>query len=157
RVQGAVDVAALRRALDELVRRHEALRTTIPAHEGEARQLVHAPAPADFEVWDLTSVAPSERPTEVERRARDEAALPFDLAVGPLLRTRLLRLDDTEHVLLMNVHHAVADAWSATVMVGELATLYATPEGARSPLPELPLQYADYAEWQREVMEGEAA
>jgi amino acid adenylation domain-containing protein len=154
RLRGALDVDALRRALGEVVRRHEALRTTFAERDGTPVQVIHPPFPLELPVDGLHGVPAGRREAEALERAAAEAARPFDLAAGPLFRARLLRLDGEDHVLVMSMHHVVADGWSLGVLFQEISALYgAFAAGAQSPLGEPPLQYADYAEWQRERME----
>jgi amino acid adenylation domain-containing protein len=150
RLEGPLDERALRRALDEVVRRHESLRTVFPAEEGRPVQVVLAPEPVALEVEDLAEFAPDAREDEARRRAHDAMWRPFDLATGPLFRARLLRLSGEEHVLLLSMHHAVSDGWSMGVLYAELGALYAAfARGGESPLEPLPVQYADFALWQR--------
>jgi amino acid adenylation domain-containing protein len=157
RLEGALDAAALERALGEIVRRHEVLRTTFREVGGSPVQVIAPFGGFTLRVDDLSGLAGADREAEVGRRATDEAAAPFDLTAGPLFRARVLRLDGEEHVLLLSVHHAVSDGWSMGVLFRELSALYeAYREGGESPLPELPVQYADYAIWQREQLRGEA-
>ncbi|WP_394831236.1 non-ribosomal peptide synthase/polyketide synthase [Pendulispora rubella] len=154
RLRGGLDAAILGRVFGEVVRRHEALRTTFASNGGTATQVVHPPPPAwDLPIADLTGLPDAE--AEVRRRVHDEAMRPFDLAKGPLLRTTLLRLAPEEHVLLLTMHHIVSDGWSTGVLVQEIAALYgAFLQGAPSPLPDLALQYADFAAWQRQWLSG---
>ncbi|HKH46431.1 MAG TPA: amino acid adenylation domain-containing protein, partial [Thermoanaerobaculia bacterium] len=156
RLEGSLAAPALAAALNEIVRRHEALRTTFPAVDGRPVQAI-APAPSiPLACIDLTGLAAGARWEEVRRVAEEEAGRPFDLAAGPLLRVRLLRLAPDQHALLLNLHHIVADGWSLGVLVRELGVLYAAAlEGRPSPLPELPVQYADYGVWQRRWLAGE--
>ncbi|HEU4407574.1 MAG TPA: amino acid adenylation domain-containing protein [Polyangiaceae bacterium] len=158
RFEGPLDVATLGRAVDEIIRRHEALRTTFGEEGGEPFQRVHEPAPRPLPLLDLSGAGDAgAREREALRLAALEAARPFDLAAGPLLRLLLLRIAEAEHVLVACVHHIVSDGWSLRVLVGELAALYAAfARGLPSPLPELPLQYADYAAWQRRALAGDA-
>jgi amino acid adenylation domain-containing protein len=157
RLRGALDPAALGRAMDEIVRRHAVLRTTFRTDGGQPVQVIHAAAPAGLTVTDLAPLAPSAREARVAELAREEAARPFDLARGPLLRLTLLRLAPAEHVLLTTMHHIVSDAWSMGVLVRELTAVYgAFAAGRPSPLAELPMQYADHARWQRRHLRGEA-
>ncbi len=152
RLRGAVDLSALEGALQEIVRRHEALRTSFPVHEGEPFQLIFADAELALTVVDLTR-----HPDTVRRLLTAEALRPFDLRRGPLVRSLLLRLGAQEHVLFLNLHHIVSDGWSQGVLHRELAALYeAFSQGRSSPLPELPIQYADFAVWQREWLAGVA-
>src|SRR6185436_9418811 len=156
RLEGWLDVSALVHSFREIARRHEVLRASFPVVGGRPAQVL---AP-DFElrlvVEDLSVLHPDDREPEARRRAQEEALRPFDLTRGPVLRARLLRLAPEEHVLLATLHHIVSDGWSMGVLVGDLAALYeAYSQGRPSPLPELPLQYADFAVWQREWLQGE--
>ncbi|HEU4561131.1 MAG TPA: amino acid adenylation domain-containing protein, partial [Longimicrobium sp.] len=157
RLGGALDRAALERSLGEIVRRHEALRTTFAEVDGSPVQVI---APFDgftLPVEDLSELGEADREAVVRRRAGEEARQPFDLAAGPLFRAGLLRLGKEDHVLLLSMHHIVSDGWSTGVLFRELSALYAAyREGGESPLPELAVQYADYAVWQREQLAGEA-
>jgi amino acid adenylation domain-containing protein len=156
RFAGGVDEGALRRALAEVMRRHESLRTTFREANGTPVQVVHPPADVPLPVDDLTGLEGAEAEAAVHRLAGDETARPFDLAAGPLWRARLLRLGGDEHVLLLCVHHIVSDGWSMGVLTRELTALYAAfAAGRPSPLTELPVQYADFARWQREQLQGE--
>ncbi|MEW5929830.1 MAG: amino acid adenylation domain-containing protein, partial [Gemmatimonadota bacterium] len=156
RLRGRLDAAALRRALAEIVRRHETLRTTFVAEEGEPVQRVRPAGPVRLPLADLSGLPPERAEAEALRLAREEALRPFDLERGPLLRAALLRLDGAEHAALFTLHHVVGDGWSMEVLVRELAALYAAfSRGEPSPLPELPVQYADFAVWQRAQLAGE--
>jgi amino acid adenylation domain-containing protein len=155
RLRGQLNVMALHRSLNEIVRRHEALRTTFVAQDGRAVQVIAPASSVAFAVVDLQALSKQERTGAARRRAMVEARQPFDLARGPLLRTTLLRLDEEEHLFLLTMHHIVSDGWSIGVFIQETAALYAAfCAGKRSPLPELPIQYADYAVWQREWLRG---
>ncbi|HEV2851938.1 MAG TPA: condensation domain-containing protein, partial [Thermoanaerobaculia bacterium] len=158
RLKGLLDVPALSRALDEIVRRHESLRTRFGEHEGRGYQEVRPPGPVPLPCADLSGLTPPETAeAEAEKLAASEARQPFDLARGPLLRARLLRLGAEDWVLLVTMHHIVTDGWSTGIFVRELRTLYeAFAAGLPSPLPELPLQYPDFAAWQRRTLSGEA-
>ena len=156
RLRGVLDSSALERTFAELVRRHESLRTTVHAEQGLASQRIHPEGPVAWARVDLGSLPPEQREAEVLRLAYEEALRPFSLTRGPLLRTTLLRLSDSEHVLVLCMHHIVSDGWSMGVLVREVASLYAAfSQGSPSPLPELPVQYADYALWQRQWLQGE--
>ncbi|MBZ4423333.1 non-ribosomal peptide synthetase, partial [Myxococcus sp. RHSTA-1-4] len=156
RLSGALDIAALERALHALIERHESLRTTFAMQDGEAVQLIHAPAQAPLPLVDLSTLPDEKREAEAHRLATTEAAEPFDLARGPLLRATLLRLQDSEHVLLLTMHHIVSDGWSMSVLVRELGALYEAALSGEAPrLPPLPIQYADYSVWQRGWLRGE--
>jgi amino acid adenylation domain-containing protein len=153
RLAGPLDVAALAAALDGLVRRHESLRTTFVKTGGEPRQRIAPPeaAPRPLSRVDLSAL-PAHRVGAVAGRLLDDAALwPFDLQAGPLLQTILVRLAPERHELLFKVHHIVADGWSMDVVRRDLEALY-----AGEALPALPVQYADYAVWQRQSLKGEA-
>ncbi|MEU4039405.1 non-ribosomal peptide synthase/polyketide synthase [Streptomyces collinus] len=148
RLRGPLDHSALRTALDGLVARHEALRTTFTEQDGQARQVVGPPHPVDLPVDDLTT-AP-DGPAALDALLEREAATPFDLATGPLLRARLARPAADEHVLVLAVHHIATDGWSLGVLGRDLGELYAAAhEGRRPELPGLPVRYADHATWQR--------
>ncbi|MBW8848838.1 MAG: amino acid adenylation domain-containing protein, partial [Burkholderiales bacterium] len=155
RLRGALDAAALQAALDRIVARHEALRTSFASLEGEPVQVIAAPdAGLALAHMDLSGHASPE--AELERLAAEEARAPFDLAHGPLIRGRLIRLADDDHALLVTMHHIVSDGWSLGVLIHEFRALYAAyVQGQPDPLPPLPIQYADYAVWQRRWMAGE--
>src|SRR5262249_32168771 len=156
RLRGALDVDALHESLNEIVRRHEILRTTIQTVDGRPLPVV-APAQAiALPRVDLSVLAADEQAGEARRLATEEAQRPFDLTRGPLLRALLLRLGSDEHLVIVTMHHIVADGWSMGVLLDEIAELYpAFAAGRGSPLPELPIQYADYAHWQRNRLRGE--
>ncbi|HET7460432.1 MAG TPA: condensation domain-containing protein, partial [Longimicrobium sp.] len=156
RLGGALDVGALERSLGEIVRRHESLRTFFREVDGGPVQVIAPFAGFALPVDDLSGLDETARAAEVRRRAGEEASRPFDLSAGPLFRASLLRLGSEEHVLLLCIHHIITDGWSSGVLLRELSALYAAyREGADSPLAELPVQYADYAVWQREQLRGE--
>ena len=157
RLAGRLDVGALSRALDEIVRRHESLRTRFGEREGRGVQEIRPAAPVPLPWIDLAGLPAAVREPEAQRLAGAEARLPFDLARGPLLRATLLRLDAEDWLLLVTMHHIVTDGWSVDVFRRELRELYmAFAAGLQSPLPELPLQYPDFAVWQRSALSGEA-
>ncbi|NRD67016.1 amino acid adenylation domain-containing protein, partial [Corallococcus exiguus] len=157
RLEGELDVGALDWALREIVRRHESLRTTFELHEGQPVQRIHADEVRLSMVQiDLGALDGEQREAEVRRRLGAELAEPFDLYRGPLIRASLLKLGAAEHVLLITMHHIVSDGWSLGVLIREVGALYAAfLEGRPSPLPELSLQYAGYAAWQRGWLQGE--
>ncbi|MFP2901989.1 condensation domain-containing protein, partial [Corallococcus sp. 4LFB] len=157
KLEGHLDVAALEQALNALVQRHESLRTTFHAEEGRPFQrIIEAPA-LPLPVVDLREVDAALREQEAWRLARVEAQRPFDLVHGPLLRVTLLRTGEREHLLVLSMHHIVSDGWSAGVLVREWVALYAARiEQRDAVLPPLPVQYADYAVWQREWLKGDA-
>ena len=155
-LSGHLDVSALERTLTEVVRRHEVLRTRFVEVNGEPVQVIEESAPLHLPVTDLGEFIEAEREAEVWRLAQAEASTAFDLSRGPLLRVQLLRLGETEHVVLLTLHHIITDGWSTGVLIKEVATLYAAYRvGETSPLPELELQYGDYAAWQRGWLQGE--
>ncbi|HSK79159.1 MAG TPA: amino acid adenylation domain-containing protein [Thermoanaerobaculia bacterium] len=156
RLTGALDLDALRGAFREIIRRHEALRTTFHPGDGGPVQVIAPPPAIDVPLIDLEGLADDVRRHELARLSNDEARRPFNLARGPLVRAALLRIAAQEHTLLVNLHHIISDGWSMGILFHELATLYgAFCQGAPSPLPELPIQYADFAVWQREWLSGE--
>jgi amino acid adenylation domain-containing protein len=153
---GPVNLEALERSLSEIVRRHESLRTTFHAINGEPLQVIAEAQPQKLEVIDLSHLPEAEREAEAERMGDEETMQPFDLTRGPLFRFRLLRLAEEKHILLLTMHHIISDGWSLNVLGRELGALYqAYSTGQSSPLPELPIQYADFAVWQREWLQGE--
>ena len=153
---GHLDVRALRRAIDEIVRRHEVLRTSFLTLNGQPVQAILPPHTLNISTTDLTALPQTERAAEAQRLAGSEAQRPFDLSLGPLLRVCLLRLAPAEHVVMLTMHHIISDGWSMNLLVQEISTLYtAYGEGAASPLAELAVQYADYAQWQRQHLSGE--
>ncbi|WP_433234979.1 amino acid adenylation domain-containing protein [Actinomadura nitritigenes] len=156
-VTGRMEVAALRRALGEITARHEVLRTTYSDHDGVPQQVIHAPAPVDLPVIDLTHLPAEDALTEADRLLQGQQWRPFDLSKGPLTRFRLFRVAEQEHQLGIVLHHILFDEWSENLLLDELAALYeAFRTGRPSPLEPLPIQYADYAAWQRTLLSGEA-
>jgi amino acid adenylation domain-containing protein len=156
RLKGDLNVEALERSLNKIIRRHEILRTTFTLVEGQPVQVVAPALKVALPVVNLTPMPEAAREAEVQRLVRDDARQPFDLEGGPLLRASLLRLCGLEHVLLLTMHHIISDGWSVKVLMSELATIYeAFSDGRPSPLPELPLQYKDFARWQREQLQGD--
>ena len=152
---GQLDSGALAQSFSEVVRRHEVLRTTFKTIDGKATQVVSPATTVKIGLTDLSQYPTAEREAEARRVAAAEASLAFNLEQGPLLRTQLLRLNADVHILLVTMHHIISDAWSMELLVREVSTLYeAYLEGGTSPLPELEIQYADYAVWQREWLQG---
>ncbi|WP_371128558.1 amino acid adenylation domain-containing protein, partial [Pseudomonas sp. NFACC13-1] len=155
RLKGRLSPQALHGALDRIVARHEALRTTFDKVDGEVVQCI-AVEGAGFALTFHDLSLHTDAEGELARLAADEARAPFDLRQGPLIRGRLVRLADETHVLLVTLHHIVSDGWSMDVLVRELGRLYqACLHGAADPLPPLPIQYADYAVWQRRWLSGD--
>lgn len=151
RLSGTLNVLALEQGLNEVVRRHETLRTTFKMVDEQTMQVVHPTLIIELPVTDLRLFPPSQRKEEIARLMEEEARRPFDLISGPLIRAQILWIEPEEHILLLTVHHVVFDDWSMGIFYHELQTLYdAYREGKpSSSLPELPIQYADYAAWQR--------
>ncbi|MCP5425322.1 MAG: amino acid adenylation domain-containing protein [Gammaproteobacteria bacterium] len=155
RLKGRLDVEALRRSLDTLIERHEVLRTHFALSDGQPVQVIAPRLALELPVIDLGPLAEPARTAEVRRLAEETARQPFSLEQGPLLRARLLRLADDDWVLLSCVHHIVADGWSLGIFIRELTTLYGDfVRGGPPTLPELEIQYADFAVWQREWLRG---
>jgi amino acid adenylation domain-containing protein len=156
RLSGCLEFDALERCFNEILRRHEILRTSFSADQGEPRQVIQPDRRIALTVVDLRGLPKKEQSVEVRRWIADEAGRPFDLLTGPLLRGAILRLAEQEHVLFSTVHHIAADGWSVGVFVRELTLLYNSfSRGELSPLPELPIQYADFAIWQRGWLQGQ--
>ena len=156
RLHGLLDVTALEQSLNEIVGRHEVLRTSFTTVDDEPVQVISAAASARLAVVELEDLAGPEAEREVERLVSAEAGHAFDLSKGPLIRATLFRLAEADHVFLLTLHHIVADGWSMDVLFGELSRLYeAFSLGKPVSLPELPIQYADYAVWQRQCLQGE--
>src|ERR1043165_215692 len=155
-LSGPLNVSVLQRSIAEILRRHEALRTTFTVIDNRPVQVINQHAIFKLPVIDLQQFDESERRLKVTQCAEEDARRRFDLTKVPLLRANLLRLGETEHVLLLTIHHIISDGWSVGVFVRELAALYeAYTAGRPSPLPELSIQYADFAGWQREWLQGE--
>src|SRR5262252_7194298 len=153
RLRGRLDRAVLERCLGEVGRRHESLRTRFGTRGGAPVQVIDDETRIDLIVTDLTHLPEA---AQAERLASEEASASFDLERGPLIRARLLRLAEDDHVFLLTMHHIVSDGWSMGVLVREVAALYEAFAASRpSPLPDLPIQYADFAAWQRESLSGE--
>ncbi|MCG8672139.1 MAG: amino acid adenylation domain-containing protein, partial [Pseudomonadales bacterium] len=163
RIGGMLDTKILKKAFQKLVERHESLRTSFLIDDGAATQVIREPSDWFMDIRDISNLEYEEREAEIIRLARDEATRSFDLILGPinkarrirLMRTRLLRTGDQEHVLLLTMHHIISDGWSLGILIDEIAELYgALKEGREAKVPELKVQYADYAKWQRDWMDG---
>ncbi|AUB41617.1 Glutamate-1-semialdehyde aminotransferase [Nostoc flagelliforme CCNUN1] len=156
RLTGKLNVSALSKSINEIIRRHEILRTTFTVVDGEPIQVIGNSHNFHFAVIDLQTLAEDEKQQEVLNLAALEAQKPFDLVKGPLIRASLIKLAETDYVVLLTMHHIVSDGWSAGILIKELTTLYtAFCQGQPSPLPKLPIQYADFAIWQRKWLQGE--
>jgi amino acid adenylation domain-containing protein len=154
---GVLNVEALRKSFNEIVRRHEALRTTFAKRNGDAVQIVAPALNLTVPLLDLTDREPDLRQAEASRLIAEEAQRSFDLSKGPLVRCMLIRLDKEEHLLLLTLHHIISDGWSMNIIYRELGALYeAFSQGQPSPLPDLPIQYADFADWQRKRLPDDA-
>jgi amino acid adenylation domain-containing protein len=155
RLSGQLDTAALEQTISEIVRRHEVLRTSFAVRNGQVTQVINDAEPISLSPVDLSSLSEPEREAAVRRLTAEEAHRPFDLSASPLLRVTLLRLADDEHVVMVVMHHVVADGWSMGVLVREIGSLYESFSRGQPPgLDELPLQYADFASWQRSWLQG---
>ncbi|MFP2903720.1 amino acid adenylation domain-containing protein [Pyxidicoccus sp. 3LFB2] len=158
RLKGALDEEALQRSLDALVRRHTVLRTCYAQAQGRPFQCILPASSLPMPQVELRQLPAETRQAEVQQRAREEARKPFDLSKEPPLRLCLLQLGEREHVLLLTLHHIACDGWSIGVLLRELAELYRAFGAGQTPsLPALPVQYADFARWQRQHSEGEAS
>src|SRR5262249_55602623 len=145
---------AFENTLNEIIRRHEVLRTTFSAIDGRPVQVINTGQ--SLSVIELSHFDEIERSRKARQLIKEELTRSFDLSAGPLLRVTLLRESKQEHTLLVTMHHIISDAWSMGVLVKEVAALYEAFSKAKpSPLPELPIQYADFAHWQRQHLQGE--
>ncbi|BCL84574.1 non-ribosomal peptide synthetase [Ktedonobacteria bacterium brp13] len=154
RLTGVVDITALERSLNAIVERHEALRTTFAMVDGQPVQVIHPTLHVKLPVTDIQALPASELEAEITRRVETEALIPFDLETGPILRAQLVQLGPEEYLFLLTVHHIVFDDWSIGIFYNELQELYASYKNVEDlQLAELPIQYADYALWQREWQE----
>ncbi|MEH2041209.1 non-ribosomal peptide synthetase [Nostoc sp.] len=162
-ISGSLNVSVLEQSLSEIVRRHEVFRTTFITVAGQAFQVVHPVSTWSLPVVNLRHLPASDRKVAAMELTNGDAQQPFDLRRGPLLRTTLLCLDENEHILLLTMHHIIADAWSLDILFHELVTIYqafavgkpSLRDATRTPLPELPIQYADFAYWQRQWLQGQ--
>ena len=154
RIQGPLDVTVLEKSMSEVVRRHEILRSTYRSDLGKPVLTITPQSPFKLSVVDLSGETSDARNTRLHELAEQESQTPFDLEKGPLLRAGVIRLDHEQHVLLLTMHHIIADEWSALVLVHELGSLYEQiREGNEASLPPLPVQYIDFAHWQREYLD----
>ncbi len=156
RVTGALNRGALERSLSAIVARHEVLRTCFVSVEGNPTQIISEPEVVALQMTDLSQMPAAAREAEAQRLLSMEAKRPFNLARDPMMRCLLLQLGATEHILMVTIHHIATDAWSAGIFIRELAAGYEAFSAERTlSLPELPIQYADYALWKREQLQGE--
>jgi amino acid adenylation domain-containing protein len=155
-LSGTLHVAALERTLNRIIERHEVLRTTFNLVEEKPVQVIASNLTLALPVIDLRQLEEAQRQPEIQRLSIEQSQRPFDLVNGPLLRWMLLQISDREHVLLFSIHHTVFDGWSSGIITRELSALYqAFSKGKPSPLPELSIQYADFAVWQQQQLQGE--
>ncbi|MDJ0732652.1 MAG: amino acid adenylation domain-containing protein [Nostocaceae cyanobacterium] len=157
RLQGKLNIEFLQQSFSEIINRHEALRTNfIVQADGEPVQIIRPPGAWKLSVVDIQKLSPREQEISWQKLAAKSAQRPFNLATEPLIRGTLVQLSDTEHILLLCLHHIIADGWSKSIFVRELATFYSSfYHGRTVPLPQLPIQYADYAVWQRQWLQGD--
>src|SRR5215217_4872381 len=157
KLTGQLNVPALEQTFGEIIRRHESLRTCFPMIDGELVQQISPPSQFEIPIVDLRRCDETDQETISRDLAQAELSLPFDLALGPLARAILIRHRDDEYTIICTLHHIISDGWSRGLMVKEISTLYEAFCGAEpSPLAELPIQYADFAEWQRQRLQGDA-
>ncbi|MEH2433564.1 MAG: amino acid adenylation domain-containing protein [Nostoc sp.] len=156
RLRGVLNATILEQSLNEIINRHEILRTTYSTWNAQPIQVIHSTFPIKLLVVNLQGLSPDDREFQVRQLILEEAQRPFDLVQGSLLRTTLLQLSSEEHIFLLNLHHILCDDWSLSVLFEELSVLYqAFSTGNPSPLPDLAIQYADFAVWQRQWLQGE--
>ena len=156
RLQGELNMDVLQRSMDTIIQRHEVLRTVFKEQNGAPVQIIQDTLSLPLPVSDLSGLSPEEQETKARALATAEASKPFDLANGPLVRVQLIKLSENEHIALFTLHHTVTDGWSMGILIREIAALYnAYLNDEPAPLPELPVQYADYAIWQRSYLQGE--
>ena len=154
RIEGELDIEAWEKSLQAIIARHESLRTTFTEVDGEGIQVIHSQLDWKLNVVDLQSLAEAQQKTEVQRLVKEDANQPFDLTKGPLMRATLIQVAQQSYVFVLNLHHIVADGWSMGVLMDELAACYEAFRNGETPsLPELSIQYADYASWQRQWLE----
>src|SRR3954468_142632 len=157
RITGPLDVEAFTKAIGAIVQRHEALRTVFETVEGEARQVVVSSVEVQVPVIDLAYLPADQTEPEALRIASEEGKKPFDLTQGPLFRSLLVRLNQNQHLLVLAMHHIITDGWSISILFRELARTYeGLVDGKKPDLPELPVQYTEYAQWQREYSGSDA-
>ncbi|MEL4897873.1 non-ribosomal peptide synthetase [Crocosphaera sp. Alani8] len=156
RLTGSLNIPVLEQSFNEIIRRHETLRTHFTTVDGEPIQVIDSTLTLSIPVLKVESLAEKEQEAEVFNLATQEAQKPFNLAKDPLLRVTLVQIKPTDHVVLLTLHHIIADGWSMDILIRELTTLYeAFSNNKPSPLPPLPIQYGDFASWQRQRLQGE--
>ncbi|MEW6738183.1 MAG: condensation domain-containing protein, partial [Acidobacteriota bacterium] len=156
RLDGSLNVIAFKQSIDEIVRRHEVLRTTFTTIDGQPAQVVAPSLNLTLPIVDLRDLPYTDREVQAHQLAIKEMQTPFNLSEGPLLRVTLLYLHEKEQVVLFTMHHIISDGWSMDLLIHEVVVIYrAFLDGKPSPLPELPIQYVDFAQWQRERLQGD--
>jgi len=156
RLSGPLDPKAIEQSVNEIVRRHESLRTTFQNVEGQPVPVVAPRLEVELQLRDLSSLPDHEREASAQSLLHKEGATPFDLTHGPLIRTTLVKLSERQHVFLVVMHHITSDGWSLVLFFKELSAIYkAISRGEDNPLSDLDVQYADYAAWQREWLQGD--
>ncbi|MFN6461434.1 MAG: non-ribosomal peptide synthetase [Nostoc sp. DedVER02] len=155
--KGCINLAALQDSLNEIIRRHEVLRTSFVVVDGEPVQVINQAVPLTLVVEDLGSLSDSDRTQEAQRLAIELAQQPFDLSAQSLLRAKILKINEKNYQLLVTLHHIIADGWSISILIKELAALYEAFSTGKSPLAELPIQYRDFVNWQRKWLDSESA
>ncbi len=157
RLRGALDISVLRQSLQEIARRHEVLRTRFVSRDGRPVQVIEEPGEIELPIWDISDLEGDERNARAEQIVGQEAGRTFDLERGPVWWPALVRMSAEDHMLLLSIHHIASDAWSASLLVSELKVLYEALRKCKpSPLPDLAIQYADFAVWQRGWLQGDA-
>ena len=155
RMKGHLNIDALEKSFTEIVNRHEVLRATFTLLDGQPVQMFSPPQSLTLPILDLSHLNEEDREYQFKQLASEDSRRSFNLSTGPLYRASLLQLSDEEHILLINFHHIVFDAWSSGVLVREFTALYnAFNNGQPSPLPKLPIQYIDFAQWQQQQLQG---
>ncbi len=153
---GTLNVQALEASIQEIIARHESFRTTFDDDNGKPKQIIHTDSDFELDVIDLSVLSKDDRENELNRLAQKEAQVVFNLSTGPLFRAVLVKLQDEEHAILFNMHHIISDGWSIGVLIREMVQLYAAfSEGKPSPLPDLEIQYPDFAYWQQHWLQGD--
>ncbi|WP_353769880.1 condensation domain-containing protein [Okeania sp. SIO1F9] len=153
---GKVDYVALQKSINQIIARHETLRTTFSEINGTPVQIIKPPFELQLPIQDLSGLTPSEQTAKLQQLLQQENEQTFNLEINPPIRAQLIKLETIEHILQITLHHIASDGWSLTVLFKELSAIYtATLEDQPSPLPQLPIQYADFAVWQRNYLQGE--
>jgi len=155
RLKGALNVDALEQTFSEIIRRHEGLRTVFPESKGQPVQVIQSPARFKLPIADLSTLPDEEREPQAARLAREETLRTFNLSTGPLVRPTLLRMNDRDHIVICTMHHIIGDGQSFEVLIAEMSQIYsAFSQGKPSSLPEVSIQYVDYAAWQQQFIQG---